>query len=62
VSTAWVVLFMAIIVLVIGGNYWGLKSVPLGLLTWLVWVQFAICYAVKGLVGIISYRRQNGAA
>jgi hypothetical protein len=62
VTTAWLVLFMALIVIVLGANRWGLKNVPLGILTWLVWVQFAICYAVKGLVGVISYRRQSRAA
>ena len=62
VTTAWPVLFMALIVIVLGADRWGLKNVPLGILTWLVWIQFAICYAVKGLVGVISYRRQSRAA
>jgi hypothetical protein len=62
VTTAWMILFMALIVITLTADYRGLKSVPIALLTWLVWVQFAICYAIKGLVGVVNYRRQNRAA
>ena len=61
-TTAWIVLFMTLIVIVLGADRWGVKSVPIGILTWLIWVQVAICYGVKGLVGVISYRRQSRAA
>lgn len=32
------------------------------ILMWLLWSQFAVCYFVKGLVGVVSYRRKGRAA
>lgn len=61
VEAAWMVLFLSLIVLVMWSSYFNEKIVATKLLTWLVWIQFAVCYGVKGLVGVLSYRRQRRA-
>ena len=62
VEAAWMALFLALIAIVIWSSYFNEKMVATGLLTWLIWIQFAICYAVKGLVAVVIYRRQGRAA
>ena len=59
VQAAWMALFLALIALVLWSSYFNDKVVATRLLTWLIWIQFAICYGVKGLVGILAYRRQR---
>ena len=53
VEAAWMALFLALIVIVLWSSYFNNKIVATGLLTWLIWVQFAICYAVKGYVAVV---------
>lgn len=62
IEAAWMALFLALIAIVLWSSYHDTKAVATGLLTWLVWIQFAICYGVKGFIGVVSYRRQNRAA
>lgn len=62
IEAAWMALFLALIAIVLWNSYHDTKVVATGLLTWLIWIQFAICYGVKGFIGVISYRRQNRAA
>ena len=31
------------------------------LLTWVMWLQFALCYLVKGTSTLMTYRKQNSA-
>lgn len=62
VMAAWQVLLLALIAIVLVADHRGAKEVPLNLIVWLVFLQGAICYGVKGLVGVISYRRQSRAA
>ena len=62
VEAAWMALFLALIAIVLWSSYFNNKIVATGLLTWLIWIQFAICYAVKGLVAVVIYRRQSRAA
>lgn len=62
IVAAWELLFMTLIVVVMWSEFHGQKAVSTALLSWLVWVQFAVCYGVKGLVGVLSYRSQNRAA
>ena len=61
-SAAWQFLFVALIAVGLGQSYLGMHDVPLRVLNWLIWVQFAIFIGVKGLVGVVCYRRQNRAA
>lgn len=62
VGTAWMSLFTALAVAGMWANYSHTKAVPTGFLNWLIWVQFAICYGVKGLASVVMYRRQQHAA
>ncbi len=62
VSTAWMMLFTAIILLQQWSVFFNDRIVPIGYITWIIWIQFAICYGVKGLVSILAYRRQRHAA
>ncbi len=62
VESAWMLLFLALIAIVLWSSYANDKIVPTWMLTWLVWLQFAICYCVKGLVAVLAYRRQDRAA
>ena len=61
-EAAWVATFLALIALVLWSSLYNQGVVATRVLTWLVWIQFAICYGVKGLVGVMSYRRQRHAA
>ena len=61
-GTAWMALFLALIAIVFWSNLYNDRIVATDLLTWLIWIQFAICYGVKGLVGVLAYRRQRRAA
>jgi len=63
IEAAWMALFLALIAIVLWSVYFNeKKAVSIGLLSWLIWIQFALCYAVKGLVAVIAYRRQGRAA
>lgn len=62
VNSAWMMMFISLAVLVIWSSNHNGGVVPVVWLTWLVWVQFAVCYAVKGLMGILSYRGGRHAA
>jgi hypothetical protein len=62
VSTAWMTLFTALIAVTLWANYSHTYAVSTGFLNWLIWVQFATCYGIKGLVAVVMYRRQQRAA
>ena len=62
VHSAWMLLMVAVVSLVIWSSYHDREAVPVAWLTWLVWVQFSICYAVKGVVGVLSYRGDRHAS
>ena len=62
VEAAWMALFLALIGIVFWSSYFNDKVVATRLLTWLIWIQFAICYGVKGLVGVLMYREQSRAS
>ncbi len=62
IETAWMGLFLALIVLVLWASYHDQDTVKKGILTWLVFAQFAVCYGVIGLVSILTYRRQHRAS
>lgn len=62
VEAAWMATFLALIVLVFWSSIYNENVIATRVLTWLIWIQFAICYGVKGFIGVISYRRQRHAA
>lgn len=62
VETAWMTLFLVLIAATLWASYSDAKTVSTAFLTWLIWIQFAICYGVKGLTAIVMYRRQQRAA
>ena len=62
IEAAWMGLFLALIAVVLWASYSDHATVNKSLLTWLVFTQFAICYGVKGLVSIVTYRRQRSAS
>jgi predicted ribosomally synthesized peptide with SipW-like signal peptide len=57
IETARMGLFLALIAIVVWASFSDQDTVNKSLLTWLVFAQFAICYGVKGLVSIVTYRR-----
>ncbi len=61
IESAWIGLFLALIAVVLWASYSDRATVDKSLLTWLVFAQFAVCYGVKGLVSIVTYRGQRSA-
>lgn len=61
IEAAWITLLVSLIVIVVWAGYNGETVVSISLLTWLVWVQFALCYGVKGLTTLLHYRRGRRA-
>ena len=59
IHIAWMTTFVTLIVLVLWSSNSDNKAVSTSLLSWLIWIQFAICYGVKGTVSLLAYRRQR---
>ncbi|MBI1346130.1 hypothetical protein GC163_07555 [bacterium] len=60
ILTAWQVTFMSLIAMVL----WTVsqnRDIPAAWLNWLIWVQFALCYLVKGCAFLLINRRQHRA-
>ncbi len=55
-------LFLSLIAIVLWSSYANEGVVATWMLTWLVWLQFAVCYSIKGFVAVLAYRRQSHAA
>lgn len=62
ITAAWMMTFMSLIVIVVWKGMREEVTMPTMVVHWLLWIQFAVCYGVKGLVGVLSYRRQRRAA
>lgn len=62
VGTAWMFLFGTLIVITMWSAYHHTEMVSTIILEWLIWVQFSVCYGIKGLVAIVQYRKQQHAA
>lgn len=60
-GTAWVTMLISLVAVTMWHSYQQL-DVPTGLLTALIWAQFALCYAIKGAMSLIQYRGTNHAA
>ena len=62
VVSAWMTLMIVLSLTVVLSSYRDVHTVSLAFLNWLIWIQFAICFGIKGLVAIVLYRRQQHAA
>jgi hypothetical protein len=62
VEAAWMTTLLTLIALGMWAQFYNDGTVSTRVLMWLTWIQFAICYGVKGLVGVLNYRRQRHAA
>jgi uncharacterized membrane protein len=62
VNTTWLSLVAALAVANLWSNYVEIHAVSSGFLNWLIWIQFAVCYGIKGLAGVVLYQRQEHAA
>lgn len=62
VETAWMTLFISLIAIVVYSSYTTGGTVDTWILSWLIWIQFAVCYGVKGLTAILAYRAHRHAA
>ena len=61
IEVAWMMLFLALIAIVLWSSFANEGVVATWMLNWLVWLQFAVCYSVKGFVSVLAYRRQSRA-
>jgi hypothetical protein len=62
IAVAWMMLFTVLIAASLSANYAQTYAVSTEFLNWLIWLQFAICYATKGLTAVAMYRSQQRAA
>jgi hypothetical protein len=62
IRAAWGMLWSALLVATLWSSYANEAAVSTTFLTWLLWIQFAVCYGIKGLAGVLMYRRQRRAA
>lgn len=61
VGTAWMLLAFVLAAATMWGNYTQAHAVPTAFSNWLIWIQFATCFGVRGLVAVVLYRRQHAA-
>ncbi len=61
IAAAWSVLFGALLAATLWANFTHADVVGTVFLTWLISVQAAILWGVKGLVAVVLYRRQRAA-
>ena len=59
-GTAWVLLMISMVVITMWHSHLQ-RDVPTGLLSALIWTQFALCYAIKGATTLIQYRGTSRA-
>ncbi len=61
IETAWMFLFLSLIAFSMWSNIKGDGNLDATVINWLIWLQFAICYGVKGSVAVWKYRKQRHA-
>jgi cytochrome bd-type quinol oxidase subunit 2 len=62
IHAAWMMSLLCLVGLVLWSSRQEQQVVSASSLTWLLWSQIAVCMLVKGLVGVVSYRRKGLAA
>ena len=60
-GTAWTVMLLSLAAVTMWHSYHE-RDVSTGLLSALIWSQFALCYAIKGAMSLVQYRGMNRAA
>ena len=60
-GTAWTLLLLSLVSITMWHSHRGL-DVPTAILSILIWIQFALCYAIKGATTLFQYRGMNRAA
>ena len=60
-GTAWVVMMMSLVAVTMWHSHQQ-RDVSTGLLSALIWTQFALCYSIKGATTLIQYRGTSRAA
>jgi cytochrome bd-type quinol oxidase subunit 2 len=61
-GTAWMTLLTVLVAATMWSSYRNEHAVSTAFLNWLIWIQFAVCFGIKGLVAVIEYRRQPHAS
>ena len=59
INTAWMLLFITLILIVTLSSLMNRETISIGLLSWVIWLQFAVCYTVKGTASLILYGKQQ---
>jgi hypothetical protein len=62
IGTAWMMLLGTLITATMWSSYTQTHVVSTVFLNWLIWIQCAVCYGMKGLAAIVMYQRQQHAA
>ena len=60
-GTAWMTLYGTLLAATLWAAYNHVDTVSIWFLNWLIWLQFALVYGIKGLVAIILYRRRHAS-
>jgi uncharacterized membrane protein len=60
-GTTWIVMLLSLVAVTLWHAHLQ-RDVPTGLLSALIWIQFALCYAIKGAASLIQYRGISRAA
>lgn len=54
-GTAWIVMLLSLVIVTMWHSHQQ-RDVPTGLLSVMIWAQFALCYAINGAMSLIQYR------
>jgi hypothetical protein len=61
VSASWMSLLVGLIGVAIWGGTTPDHAVPTAVLNWLIWIQAATCFGMRGLAAVVLYRRPHAA-
>lgn len=61
VAASWMLLLFGLIAVSMWGSQMPDHAVPTAVLTWLIWIQCATCFGMRGLAAIVLYRRPHAA-
>ncbi|MGD9724633.1 MAG: hypothetical protein AB7O59_25340 [Pirellulales bacterium] len=62
VGTTWMTVTSALIAATTWSSYADVNAVSTSFLNWLIWIQFAMLFGLKGLASIVMYRSRPHAA
>lgn len=61
VSASWMLLLVGLIGIAMWGGTTQAHAVPTAVLNWLIWIQCATLFGMRGLAAIVLYRRPHAA-